>query len=86
MPEPTLSQEVIHNIFNRDDYFYCVRERCSMRKTLCIQYQEEAKEELKKEYVKGFKKSNNTIRLYKCLNCDQGKLIKQELKEKGIIK
>ena len=86
MPEPSLNQKTIHDIFFREDYFYCTKERCSMRKTLCLKYQQEAREELKEEYVKGFNKSNAAINRYKCLKCPKGKGIKQELKEKGIIK
>jgi len=86
MPEPTPSQKEIHDIFHREDYFYCTRERCSMRKTLCIQYQEQAQIKIRTSYVVGFNTSVVAAQRFNCKSCDQGKGIKQELKEKGIIK
>ena len=59
-----------------------------MRKTLCIQYQKEAAKKLHCKYgsyllreipMKASERAN-------CWGCEQGRLIKQELKEKGIIK
>ena len=86
MPESTPSQKAIHDIFHREDYFYCTRERCSMRKTLCIEYQRQSQIKVKTSYVVGFNTSIVAAARYKCKSCDQGNGIKQELKKKGIIK
>ena len=86
MPESTPSLQQIHDIFQRDDYFYCTRERCSMRKTLCIQYQQQANIKMKSSYVVGFNTAVVAAERINCLNCEQGKLIEEELKKKEIIK
>jgi len=67
MPDSTLTQKEAHDIFRRSDYFYCKREKCSMRKTLCVLYQKQAL---------------GSVERFKCMNCPQGKLIKAELIEK----
>jgi len=63
-----------------DEYFYCNRERCVMRKTSCLQYQRESEKKLHCKYGTYLLRTtpNKACERANCWGCEQGKRIKNE--------
>ena len=61
-----------------DEYFYCEREKCIMRKISCLLYQEQAKTKAIGDYAVRFfgGKSLKACERANCWGCEQGMRIK----------
>lgn len=75
---PTTTQLIQQYNLNPDDYFYCIKEKCTMRKALCLDYQKQAQITVRTSYVVGFNTSVVAAERFHCKNCEQGKEIKEE--------
>ena len=66
---------------HREEYFFCERERCIMRKTACLQYQKQSKKRIIGQYGRYFFNNKATIACERanCWGCEQGKRIKEEI-------
>ena len=64
-----------------DEYFFCEREKCIMRKTTCLQYQEQAQEKSIDDYNRRFLRGRSLKAWdrFNCWDCEQGKRIKKNV-------
>lgn len=66
---------------HREEYFFCERERCIMRKTACLQYQKEAKKKLHCKYGSYLLRHTpmEACERANCWDCEQGRQIRKEV-------
>ena len=62
---------------HREEYFFCERERCIMRKSTCLRYQKESAATISGWYGNYFTgPSRKACMRANCWGCEQGKRIK----------
>ena len=75
--ESAPSQDEIQALLAGPEFFYCRRERCTMKKTTCLRYQKQINGKLKyPHFLAGDYITHSAAERANCWDCKQGKEIK----------